>query len=135
MILFIDDELKYISDYLAALRDGEYEVAHVSSTDKAWTIFNESREYLDLVIMDVMMPPGDLLSQDQTNGGHSSGVVLYRMLRAAMPNLPILLLTNRSEIGPLTADDLLQVAKKYETEPSELVSLVNDILKKSESEG
>jgi two-component system phosphate regulon response regulator OmpR len=118
-LLVVDDDLRIVDLLSRYLSDNGFRVT--TANDAA-----EARKHLsglafDLLILDVMMPG-------------ESGLDLARSIRGQMPNVPILMLTARTE--PLDrvagletgADDY--VPKPFE--PRELVLRIGNLLKRSE---
>jgi CheY-like chemotaxis protein len=62
---------------------------------------------VDVVILDVMMPPGKMFDLDSTKQGLLTGIHFYRRLRAQNAELPIFILTNNTdpEISEAVAGD------------------------------
>ncbi len=52
---------------------------------------------IDMIILDVMMPPGTKLDREQTSYGLRTGIVFYDLIRKKLPILPILVFTNYSD--------------------------------------
>jgi len=103
-ILFVDDEIdprqtaepsgSYMWFYIQALRDADYEVIPVTTPDEAIQKVEEDSADFDLLILDIMMPPGNIVDAEQANGGVRSGVLLADLIATTAPKLPILVLTN-----------------------------------------
>ena len=97
MILFVDDERRIMDSYLQYLRammaPHNYQVEFVSDIDEAVTFFERNLETLDLVILDIMMPPGKFTSE-RTNGGLKTGLAFYEKVREVSKDLPIIIFTN-----------------------------------------
>lgn len=100
MILFLDDEPRLMhsyKDYLQRKLDPEgYKVIFHSKVDEALEFFERHINEIRLVILDIMMPTGDRLSGSRTNGGLTTGLLVYEKIREAAPNLPIIFFTNFS---------------------------------------
>jgi CheY-like chemotaxis protein len=99
MILFIDDEARLMDSHRQHLEFmlAEYkkELTYFSEVDPALKFFNESKDTLELVILDVMMPPGH--SFEESNHGLKTGYFIYRAFRQMCPDLPILFYTNSND--------------------------------------
>ena len=97
MILFVDDERRIMDSYLQYLRmtlspEG-YEVEFLSDVNEGVDFFDKNRESIDLVILDIMMPPGRFGSE-RTNGGLKTGMAFYEHIRERTSDLPIIIFTN-----------------------------------------
>ncbi len=131
-ILFADDEFapdnattlgSYMSYYSLALSDAGFDVIQAVGADQALGLLAASQ--FDLAILDVMMPPGDALRNEDTMDGAFSGAVLAQRIHSEFPGLPIFLLSNAN-----TAHELLislhaggvvcKVLSKLEVTPIEL---------------
>jgi CheY-like chemotaxis protein len=145
-VLFVDDEFvpdtneelgSYMSLYAIALsekknpesRANEYKLSRASAVDEALLLAQDNK--YDLIILDVMMPPGLALKDDNTMKGARSGVVLARKLHKLYPATPLFLLSNAAESLDLFADvvddgTVARVMFKLEMTPNELVEQVGD---------
>ena len=95
MILIVDDEQWRNDSYLEELRYADYKVLYERDVDMAWQQFIEQREQIEAVILDIMMAPGKRYVADaDAHGGLRSGLLLYRDMRAVVPALPVIFLTN-----------------------------------------
>lgn len=120
MILFIDDEARLMDSHRQHLefKLAEYqkELIYFSDVDPAMDFFTAHKDELELVILDVMMPPGHSFDKD-SNHGLKTGFLIYRNFRAASPELPILFYTN-------SADDVV-ANKQQEDSHLKYLSKVN----------
>jgi DNA-binding NarL/FixJ family response regulator len=100
MIVFIDDEPRFMDSYVDYLNNfSDYKVKEISSVDEA-AIFlgNEANSTdLQLLIIDVMMPPGETFKSVDTKKGLRTGEFLYYKIREEHPQLPIIIFTNVSD--------------------------------------
>lgn len=125
-ILFIDDELcpgqqqpsgNYMWYYTVALKDADYDVVEVLGPDDALAELANKDQHFDLVILDIMMPPGNAYKDDDTRNGLRTGVLLARRIENDWPKLPILVLTNVLEPEALDALKALPSVKRILTKP------------------
>ena len=96
MILFVDDESRGIKNYVEELKLSGYEVTFKDDVDSAFGFLNENSDKIHLVILDVMMPPGKLLRDVDTDGGLRTGMRFHQKIRKIAPKLPIIIFTNFS---------------------------------------
>lgn len=100
MILFIDDEARLMDSHRQhlefKLEEHQKELKYFSEVDPAMEFFDAYKDELELVILDVMMPPGHCFDKD-SNHGLKTGYLIYRKFRAALPLLPILFYTNSAD--------------------------------------
>lgn len=89
-VLIADDEIGYAEGIIDAL---EYEGLRVlTATSAASALSTLKREIIDLVIVDIMMPPGHSL-EHQGVSSDKTGVVLCRTIRKMYPRVPIICLS------------------------------------------
>lgn len=86
-ILFIDDNVYDRELYVQALEIAGYSVNQATSVESAIQKANESS--YDVVVIDLMMPPGGDLDAVSTKGGFITGARLIQPLLAALPNAKI----------------------------------------------
>jgi CheY-like chemotaxis protein len=100
MILMIDDSARGVMIYKEELEASGYQVLHHRSVDEALRDLEARRQDFELVILDVMMPPGESFRQDQAADlGLRTGVRVYERLRERAPHLPVVVLTNVTNPG------------------------------------
>ena len=108
MILFVDDEERRMTPYVEKLEISGFKVDYYRSVDDAWTALEKQAHIYSLVICDIMMPPGRLLKDANTNGGLRTGILFYPMVRQKVAKTHVIILTNVS-----TPD----VEKHFRSEP------------------
>jgi CheY-like chemotaxis protein len=100
MILFIDDETRLMDSHRQnlefKLEDYQKKLQYFSDVDKAMDYFVAHKDELELVILDIMMPPGDSFDKD-SNHGLITGYLIYKTFRKASPDLPVLFYTNYAD--------------------------------------
>lgn len=100
MILFIDDEARLMDSHRQnlefKLEEYQKELRYFSDVDEAMEYFDVHKDQLELVVLDVMMPPGDSFDKD-SNHGLITGYLIYKSFRKASPDLPILFYTNSAD--------------------------------------
>lgn len=88
-ILFIDDEPYYVRAHIDALIDEGYKVDKAGDGNEALEKLKDS-EY-DLIVLDIIMPPGDL---ENTNNGMRTGLRIHEIIRRQLClTIPIIFLT------------------------------------------
>lgn len=96
MILFVDDERQNNLEYMEELKFAGKKVEFRKDVAVAFNFLIEHLQEIELLILDIMMPPGDLINENDANGGMRTGVRFYEVVRQMAPELPILILTNVS---------------------------------------
>lgn len=140
-ILLVDDECCpgqdspkgiYMWYYAEALREADFEVTEVIGPDDALSELAAEGARFDLVVLDIMMPPGEAYKEVNTLEGLRTGVFLGSTLRERYPNLPVVVLTNLANPQILSQVRELRNVKatfsKTSCPPFELVKEVKLIL-------
>jgi CheY-like chemotaxis protein len=128
-ILIIDDDkfpTTYYVKYLQAT--GKFDVRWEQRIDR---ILQYLSEPYDVVILDIMMPPGDELAGEDCSNGMTSGVVILNKLRSLHPKLPILILTNVKDETTLERCrkyTKVRVLSKIEYHPAKLRDEIDEFL-------
>ena len=97
MILFVDDEKREMESSALELTLSGYEVSYYRSVDKALKFFDQNVRRIDLIILDVMMPPGSSFKDVDTMSGLRTGVHFYERIRKNAKDIPVIILTNVSD--------------------------------------
>ena len=67
MILFIDDEKRYVRNYIEELEEIGFEVNYINNVvDALKFIKSEESKKLEAVVLDVMMPSGEIFTDEET---------------------------------------------------------------------
>jgi len=133
-ILLIDDDAIPMAPYKTALEKSDFIVTAIADVDKALEIARDSLERFDIVLLDVMMPPGNAFDLGETDDGMRTGVFLYGELRKHYHEAWIIVLTNMRDgvtldMFPTKEDRQLRVVLKYKYPPFEIVELIKGLLK------
>jgi DNA-binding response OmpR family regulator len=131
MILFIDDELKYMDSFVRDLSMSGYQVNFQKDVDGAWRYFEENTNEIELLILDIMMPPGETFKDKDTDDGLRTGVHFYKRVRESVPGLPVIVLTNVSaeEVkARFQGEDNCSFFQKKDYLPFQIVQEVRRIL-------
>lgn len=112
MILFVDDEPRIMDSYRLFLEDKLKEIGKelnfFSNVDETVAFFKANLSEIELVILDVMMPGGKAFSFNQSNGGLTTGFLLYQKIRKDLPDIPVFIFTNSID------EDIENAVKKDE---------------------
>ncbi len=98
-ILLIDDESRGIDAYFQELKlafKNKYEIIFVKNVGSAYEFLQKNHDRIKLVILDVMMPPGELLKDVDTDYALRTGVCFHKEIRKIFSDLPIIMFTNFS---------------------------------------
>jgi CheY-like chemotaxis protein len=133
-ILFIDDEKRRMDSFAMELQLSDNEVIFCHDVDTAWNYFVKNCEQIQLIILDIMMPYGNLFKEDSdsTEEGLRTGNLLYQKIRESTPDLPVVIFTNVSddEVAEIfrTEKNCLYLQKK-DYYPNEFVREIGKLAK------
>ncbi|MGE3915177.1 MAG: hypothetical protein AB7F78_05705 [Hyphomicrobiaceae bacterium] len=77
-IVWLDDDGELLENAVVALRRAGYVVDMLTNVGDAWKFLEENAPTIDGLILDIMMATGELLSEENTNGGMRAGAVFLR---------------------------------------------------------
>lgn len=123
MILLVDDDPRSIRPYADELEQRGFECVLLGSIDEALRLVSRRKEDLEFVVLDMMMPTGKAFANQAHEGGLRSGALLHQTLRAALPEVPMMVFTNRNIQqldGPFRLDPACECRMKEELLPGEL---------------
>ncbi|MBL8151992.1 MAG: response regulator [Blastocatellia bacterium] len=131
MILFVDDEEKRMDSYRLILERELEPVCFFNNVDKAMDYFQKEISSIKLLILDIMMPPGDAFKDENTEEGLRTGLNFYDRVRSKTSNLPIIIFTNVTEENVedhFKADPKCRFLKKSDVFIFELVEEAKKLL-------
>lgn len=143
MILFVDDDTVYIQDYVDDLKDYLEErsdncvVLHERTVDSAFKFIIENSQEIKLLVLDMMIPSGNLLKEKDNDNGRRTGRLFIEDLRRKidLTLFPIIFFTNvniqnlPSEAGEIS----FQKLQKEDFTPYEFSLKVIEILDSTKS--
>jgi CheY-like chemotaxis protein len=96
-VLYIDDEAntEKMASKFEIMKDEGIEVIPVTRIQEVLPKLEELRGSIDLLIIDIIMPPEDHYSLDETDGGTTTGLRLIEDIRREYENLPIIIVSVR----------------------------------------
>lgn len=97
MIMMVDDEPRRMDAYRRELQDTGYTVEMYSGVDHALADLEADVRRIQLLILDVMLPPGQAFKDVDTQEGLRTGERFYERVRNLRPTLPVVFLTNVSD--------------------------------------
>lgn len=101
MLLIVDEEYSRAMAYSDVLKSLGYDVKLTFDVDSFVSVFKDNLYEIDAVILDIMMPSGELFTLEQTEQGILTGVKLYEYIRSELKwNGPIIIYTalNRPDL-------------------------------------
>jgi CheY-like chemotaxis protein len=93
MILFVDDEKRYVDNVLEELKLLGREVLFCDGVDMALEQFQAFRGKIDLIVCDVMMPHGKSFKPEETEQNRITGLRFLARVRELGFNRQFVLLT------------------------------------------
>ena len=130
-VILIDDDHGPMDLYVQALRQSGFHVEHLDTVSQALDHVVKANKPADLYLIDIMMPPEDALTLEESQYGLTSGIVVYRRLRQRFPDVPVIMLTNISNpeiLEILPADAHTTKEAKIDVLPFDLVQRVKERL-------
>jgi DNA-binding response OmpR family regulator len=132
-ILMIDDDRTYSEPLQWQLNLDHYEVDYHQSVKTVVTkngVCLVSRP--DCMIVDIMLPSGDIYTSEQTHSGKDTGLLLIRDLRKTFPDVPVVVVTVRDDISPQVLQADWDIANSWvvvkPVTPSEVARLLAKVL-------
>jgi CheY-like chemotaxis protein len=130
MIFFVDDDRRYIKDYIEELTSRRYEVEHRYNIDDAFTEIIENHKKIELLVVDMMMPPGDLLEDRDHENGKRTGMLFVKKLEEEIGEIefPLILFTH------VNIERLNTQCRRYQKEdhtPDEFANIIEKIINKT----
>ena len=93
MILFIDDEKRYVKNYVEELVEIGFEVNYINNVGNALEfIKSEESKKIEAIVLDVMMPSNGFFPDDEVE----IGIQFYERFREFFPKTKVFILTNVS---------------------------------------
>lgn len=96
-VLYIDDEVdteKMASKFEIMAEQG-IEVIKVENVESALPMIEKNLSDIGLIVLDVIMPPEDYYTLEETNGGTTTGFRLLQDIRNKYEQIPILIVSIR----------------------------------------
>jgi CheY-like chemotaxis protein len=134
----IDDEKREMDSYVMELELSEYqyEVSFQKEVDAALEFVQENLKRIDLLILDIMMPPGSAFKDVDTKMGLRTGIHFYETIRETAPDLPVMILTNVSDervADRFRRENKCWFLRKEDYLPFELAEEVKHVLARSQN--
>ncbi len=95
LVLLIDDEINPMQYYVRALKMEGFDVVQLTTADEALEYITNSRNRKpDIIVLDIMLPPGKYENNPDSDQGLRTGILLYPDLKELCVNIPFIVLTN-----------------------------------------
>ncbi len=128
--ILIDDDHGPMDYYIEALQIRGLEVRQIDSTDETFKWLDDATSQPpNIIVLDMMMPPGSRLTLEETDGGLRSGVFISQAIRKKFPGVPLVALTNYNdpEVVQVLPQGTLCKAK-FEVSPFAFADFVKKML-------
>jgi len=127
----------YMWYYADELRRCQFHVVEVMGPDETVELLFDSREKFDMIVLDVMMPQGEVFADDPAaQRGLRTGICLAGKIHDELPRIPIIILTNAAgeDISRSREDNpsVKRVIFKFDCTPSAFAREVEDVLRETE---
>jgi len=125
MILFFDDEKRWVRNHIAELERRELPLTVCSTFESAIEQITSLGVQIRCAILDIMAPSNQ---PERTDGGLITGLLVYQTLRNKQPTCPVYFLTNLPDDARVRAvaknDPLVAVRPKDKANYDELADEV-----------
>jgi CheY-like chemotaxis protein len=127
VILIVDNEELQMQYYINVLEMGGFKVFHCLKADLIVKMVNKTNP--DLIILDMMMPPGRKYKQLNHNNGLWTGRLVLEDLMKSNPDKNIIIFSQipRSALNEWIPNDKVSFVSKLDYSPSQLLSFVQNI--------
>lgn len=138
-ILIVDDETRWAQSggFLEELKLSDYDCDYHTDVDDALAYLDGNLDSLDVLILDIMMPPGKSFA-GETDQGLDTGIEFYDKIRPKAPQLPIIVFTNvmNKEVAQKFLNETnCWFYPKIDLLPFELVEEIEEILAEKREKG
>ncbi|MBZ8178959.1 DNA-binding transcriptional response regulator [Oscillatoria salina] len=124
MILFIDDEPRKVKHYIEELELSGYQVKFKDNVDDALNFWEERKQEINLIVLDVMMPIKDNCDEvvtQESEYGLKTGIYFYRKYLKSQ-DIPVILFTHWADANILdNENNQVHLLKKIDYLPCEFV--------------
>jgi len=132
-ILMIDDDKLPMEYYIRSLEKNNFEVKYFVRPDDAFAYLDKEKPHIDIIMLDIMLPPGEKYRGKQTNQGLRTGIFVLEDLRdyEDYSSTPVILLTNvrnPKTLAEFEESDLLSIAFKPNYPPQKVIELLKEML-------
>ena len=94
MILIIDEETKRMETFKQYLEKIGYSGKLIGDIDEAYKYIESNKFKIRAIILDIMMPWGNLFTKEETESGILTGYVFYKKIRNNLvPKIPVIIYT------------------------------------------
>jgi CheY-like chemotaxis protein len=93
-ILWIDEDIGLLQSHYDHLKIiGHHDLVIATDPEKAIEEIDRWGDSIDVIILDIMLPVGEMFSIEEANLGLTTGVILLEQIKSKLPDVPIVVLT------------------------------------------
>ena len=94
-VLYIDDEAdtEKMASKFEIMKENGIDVASVVKVEDVLPMLKKLSSEIGLIVLDIIMPPGDFYKMDETNGGTTTGLRLLKDIRKEYKNILIIIIS------------------------------------------
>lgn len=106
-VLVIDDELEEepgeVNSRIEALKAAGFHITLITRVGDLSDALDRTKEGIECVVLDIMMPPDDYVSMEESEGGRLTGIAIYHDLRRRFGPVPVIVVSAHSSeaLAPL----------------------------------
>lgn len=129
-ILFIDDDVKRNLPLVRNLEYGQgWKVNQQRSPKSALQALRGEAKF-DFILLDVMMPPDEIVDRERSNLGQSTGLLLMeKIYEITQGKIPIVILSARQDLQEiLTRDKRVKAYLKKTMSEKEIIATIKEAL-------
>ena len=125
-VLVIDDDLYELNPHVESLRKAGFSVATCDNVEVGCDMLADKSVEIDVLVLDVMMPPLGLWTAEETENGGLTGLRVLVRVQELRPLLPVVLLTVRLDmLGHLASLPCVRNVVPKPCMPAHLRAVVN----------
>lgn len=120
VVLFVDDEPEWTTAYRLELELAGYDLANCFSADQTLQWIAAQKRPPAVVVLDIIMQPGEAYTMEETKDGLETGFLLFRDIRARFPSVPVVILTSlkTEEVQTELGKDIVVLEKSASVPPA-----------------
>lgn len=94
-VLFIDDEsdTERFQSKVEWLRDEGIHVESIGVVEEVLPFLQSNAQSIEAIILDILMPPHDYYSLEETNDGTTTGLRLLKDIHSKYPDIPVVIVS------------------------------------------
>ncbi len=131
MILWVDDDGKSLEPFIDELEEADYKIEMAYVPERLLECLEEKLQEINCIIMDIMMPTGELVDMKSSKVGVLTGLELLKILKAnpEYKSIPVLIFTilKDQEVVTYASKNGMPLLVKQETLPLQLLEKIREM--------